>query len=41
MLGLGVMVGDIIPEKDNEMVLVVNLVGVISVVGSIAKVNAH
>ena len=35
------MVVDIIPERDNEMVLVVDLVGVISVVGSIAKVNVH
>ena len=41
MLGLGVMVADIIPEKDNEMVSVVDLVEVISIVGSIAKVNEH
>ena len=43
MLGLGVMVDlvDIIPERDNEMVSVVDLVEIISVIGSIAKVNAH
>ena len=35
------MVADMIPERDNEMVLVVDLVEVISVIGSIAKVNAH
>ena len=32
---------DIIPERDNEMVSVVDLVEVISIVGSIAKVNVH
>ena len=37
----GVMVVDIISERDNEMVSVVDLVEVISVIGSIAKVNAH
>ena len=42
MLGLGgVMVDlvDIIPERDNEMVLVVDLVEVTSVIGNIAKAN--
>ena len=42
MLGLGgVMVVDIIPERANEMVSVVDLVEVISVIGSIATVNVH
>ena len=41
MLGLGVMVGDIIPERDNEMVSVVDLVEVTSIVGSRAKANEH
>ena len=41
MLGLGVMVGDIITERDNEMVSVVDLVEVISIIGSIATVNSH
>ena len=43
MLELGVMVdlADIIPERDNEMVSVVDLVEVTSIVGSIAKVNEH
>ena len=40
MLGLGIMVDlvDIIPERDNEMVSVVDLVEVISVIGNITKV---